>query len=49
VAPNDRKMIDRILSDFKKAEIKILEETIHQKIKAIEKRIIAKRSSKYVN
>jgi hypothetical protein len=49
MTPNDRKMIDRILSDFKKAEIKIPEETIHQKIKAIEERIVAKRGSKHVN
>ena len=39
---NDKKIIDRILSDFKKADIKISKETIHQKIVAIEERIKAR-------
>jgi hypothetical protein len=39
IAPNDRKIIDRIMSDFQKADIKITEDDILQKIKAVEKRI----------
>ncbi|MDR1982836.1 MAG: DUF1476 domain-containing protein [Holosporaceae bacterium] len=47
--PNDRKMIDRILSDFKKVGIKMTKETISQKIEAIEERIKAKRGTKYID
>jgi hypothetical protein len=48
ITPNDRKMIDRILLDFEKANIKIPEEMIHQKIKAIEERIRVKLDMKHV-
>ena len=37
--PNDRKMIDKILSDFRKANIHMTEESIRQKIKTVETRI----------
>jgi hypothetical protein len=39
VVPNDRKMIDKILSDFKKANIPTNEDVVRQKIKSIETRI----------
>ncbi|MDR0678227.1 MAG: DUF1476 domain-containing protein [Holosporaceae bacterium] len=47
--PSDQKVIDRILSDFKKAGIKMTEEIIKQKIKVIEERIKAKRGTKYID
>ncbi|MDR2724160.1 MAG: DUF1476 domain-containing protein [Holosporaceae bacterium] len=47
--PNDKKIINKILSDFKKADIKITEEVIYQKIKAIEERIKAKQNLKHVD
>lgn len=37
--PNDRKMIDKILYDFKASDIYMSEETIKQKIKTVETRI----------
>lgn len=37
--PNERKMIDKILSDFKRANIHMTEEIIKQKIKTVEIRI----------
>jgi hypothetical protein len=43
ITPNDRKLVDCILSDFNKAGINVSEDTIHQKMKAIEERIVAKR------
>jgi hypothetical protein len=39
VVPNDRKMVDSILEDFRKANIPMTEETIMQKIKMVEARI----------
>jgi hypothetical protein len=45
VTPNDRKMVDRILEDFRKANINISEDVVSQKIKAIEERIIARRGN----
>jgi hypothetical protein len=45
--PNDRKLIQDILSDFQKADIKVNEETIRQKIQAIEERIQARRKVKH--
>jgi hypothetical protein len=49
ITPNERKMIDRILSDFKKARIKMTEEIVKEKVQAIEERIRAKRGAKYVD
>jgi hypothetical protein len=37
--PNDRKMIDNILADFRKMSIPMTEATIRQKIKSVEARI----------
>ena len=37
--PNERKMIDKILSDFRRANIHMTEEIIKQKIKTVEIRI----------
>ncbi len=39
IVPNDRKMIEKIMADFKSANINISEEEIKQKIRAIEGRI----------
>jgi hypothetical protein len=39
VVPNDRKLIDKIVSDFEKANIRITEQDILQKIKTVEARI----------
>lgn len=39
IVPNDRKIIDRIKSDFKQAGISVTEDVIKQKIKAIESRL----------
>ncbi|MCR5225482.1 MAG: DUF1476 domain-containing protein [Alphaproteobacteria bacterium] len=39
IVPNDRKMIEKILADFKSAHINISEEEIKLKIHAIEGRI----------
>jgi hypothetical protein len=47
--PNDQKIIDRILLDFKKAGIKMTEEIINQKIEAIEGRIKARHETKYID
>jgi hypothetical protein len=49
IKPNDKKMIDRILLDFKEARINMSEEVIRQKIKAIEERIRARREKKYAD
>ncbi|MDR2107798.1 MAG: DUF1476 domain-containing protein [Holosporaceae bacterium] len=49
MAPNDKKMIDRIMADFRKAGIKMTEETILQKIKAVENRIRARQELKHVD
>ena len=43
--PNDRKMIDRILNDFKEENIPITEEDIVSKIKSVEERIRTKSGS----
>lgn len=40
--PNDRKMIDRILDDFKKENIPISEDDIVNKIKSVKERMKAK-------
>jgi hypothetical protein len=45
VTPNDRKIVDRIMSDFQKAGIKMTEETVLQKIRAIEGRIRARQEN----
>lgn len=42
VMPNDRKMIDRILYDFRKENIPITEDDIVSKIKSVEKRMKTK-------
>jgi hypothetical protein len=47
--PSDRKIISRILSDFKKAGIHTTEGIIRQKIRAIEERIKNKAHLKDVN
>lgn len=44
LVPNDRKIIDRIKSDFKAAGVVVSEDTIKQKIKAIEARIKNKKA-----
>ncbi|MDR0632433.1 MAG: DUF1476 domain-containing protein [Holosporaceae bacterium] len=49
IKPNDKKMIDRILLDFKDARINMSEEAIRQKIKAIEERIQVRSEAKYVD
>jgi len=46
--PNDRRMIDKILSDFQKANIRMSTEIIESKIKAIEERIYIRQGTKYV-
>jgi hypothetical protein len=40
--PNDRKMIDKILSDFREKQIPMTEETIRKKINSVETRIRSK-------
>lgn len=40
--PNDRKMIDRILADFKEENIPITEDDIVSKIKSVEERMKTK-------
>ena len=40
--PNDRKMIDRILADFKEESIPITEDDIVNKIKSVEERMRTK-------
>lgn len=40
--PNDRKMIDRILADFKEENIPITEDDVVNKIKSIEERMRTK-------
>ncbi|MDR2158216.1 MAG: DUF1476 domain-containing protein [Holosporaceae bacterium] len=47
--PNERKMIDGILSDFQRAGIKMDEETICQKIRVIEDRIRARRRVRHAS
>jgi hypothetical protein len=47
MTPNDRRIVDRILADFQKAGIKMSEDTIYQKIKAIEERIHAKTGDRH--
>ncbi|MDR0677485.1 MAG: DUF1476 domain-containing protein [Holosporaceae bacterium] len=44
IAPSDRRIINRILSDFKKAKIKMTEDDIRKKIKAVEERIQSRHS-----
>ncbi len=43
--PNDRKMIDRILADFKEENIPIIEDDIVSKIRSVEERMRAKSGS----
>ena len=42
VMPNDRKMIDRILDDFRKENIPITEDDIVSNIKSVEERMKTK-------
>jgi hypothetical protein len=46
VVPNDRKMVDKILEDFRRADIPMTEEIIMQKIKVVEARIKHKAGAK---
>jgi hypothetical protein len=46
VTPSDRKIVNRILTDFRSANIKMTEEKIIEKMRSIDSRIKAKRGVK---
>jgi hypothetical protein len=47
--PDDRKMVDRILADFRKAGIKMSEGEVYEKVKSVEERVQAKAGSHHAH